>query len=576
MKRIKSILSFILVFFLTISFLPATGVYAKLFGSGGARDLPEMVVANPSAIGDTGLQDFYRVTAVPIDTSRDAVTPFLAYSNSSKKVKLRKQVPNYPAPEDWWYFTTEERSKRAKVLYQGSVRTSVQVHGTDDSDLKKFMKIIGVSSYTNDWAVWDKAIKSKDVEKTEVSKNSKATRLLSFLLKDDYDSNTQYYFVFERVKVFKEVSSSKTVYTLISRQDYRYNQDSRSHIYAMLGKLGSLSDSKKRLYDNLYGYDYTLNGQTINATTDGWLNQGNEAPFGVGFLTGGNGKYGYAVYAGTAGNPPSKSKTILNIVLEYTGEPNTNNAKMYAKSSFISADKERYGWQAGKFIDAKGDAEKLLRLDDKAHTQFDFTYPYTFFGSHLTQVSTNKDFTLQSILDGSQGVYASSAITWASDPVKGNVKAVGCKIQPKGFATFLSSLGSVFDPASKSKSKVARDTYYSRAAIMAATASIGINFSNFVGSDGVTSMMLSVNKAETNYTKRASEVLSDKLSAGEYKKNLISIMRDISRGAYSLSSDTVIDKGRKKVNSEQVLGVAVSYVVKAKRVHSNKATINIT
>ena len=302
MKRIKSILSFILVFFLTISFLPSTGVYAKLFGSGGVKDLPEMTVANPSAIGDTGLQDFYRVSAIPIDTGRDAGAPVLSYSSKSKKVKLHKQVPNYPEPEDWWYFTTEDKSKRAKVLYQGSVRTSVKVHGTDDAELKKFMNILGVSGYTNDWSVWDKAIKSKDVE--EVGKNSKATRLLSFLLKDDYDGKTEYYFVFERVKVFKEVSSSKTVYTLISRQDYRHSQDSRNHIYAMLGKLGSLSDSKKRLYDNMYGYDYKLNGQVISATTDGWLNQGSEAPFGVGFLTGGNGKYGYAVYAGTAGDPP--------------------------------------------------------------------------------------------------------------------------------------------------------------------------------------------------------------------------------------------------------------------------------
>ena len=167
MKRIKSILSFILVFFLTISFLPSTGVYAKLFGSGGVKDLPEMTVANPSAIGDTGLQDFYRVSAIPIDTSRDAVTPFLSYSSKSKKVKLHKQVSNYPEPEDWLYFTTEDKSKRAKVLYQGSVRTSVKVHGTDDDDLRKFMKIIGVSSYTNDWSVWDKAIKKENAQRTK-------------------------------------------------------------------------------------------------------------------------------------------------------------------------------------------------------------------------------------------------------------------------------------------------------------------------------------------------------------------------------------------------------------------------
>ena len=64
----------------------------------------------------------------------------------------------------------------------------------------------------------------------------------------------------------------------------------------------------------MYGYDYKLNGQVISATTDGWLNQGSEAPFGAGFLTGGNGKYGYAVYAGTAYPTHSDdSKVTLNI-----------------------------------------------------------------------------------------------------------------------------------------------------------------------------------------------------------------------------------------------------------------------
>ena len=343
MKRIKSILSFILVFFLTISFLPSTGVYAKLFGSGGVKDLPEMTVANPSAIGDTGLQDFYRVSAIPIDTGSDAVTPFLSYSSKSKKVKLHKQVPNYPEPEDWWYFTTEDKSKRAKVLYQGSVRTSVKVHGTDDDDLRKFMKIIGVSSYTNDWAVWDKAIKKENAQRT------KGKDILNFLFEGNYDGKTKYYFVFERVKVFKEVSSSKTVYTLISRQDYRYSQDSRNHIYAMLGKLGTLSDSKKRLYDNMYGYDYKLNGQVISATTDGWLNQGNEAPFGVGFITGGNGKYGYAVYAGTVYPDEDKGNVVLSVVAEIQADPGKKGV-IVRSPALLRNQTQRYNFEVDCYV----------------------------------------------------------------------------------------------------------------------------------------------------------------------------------------------------------------------------------
>ena len=545
MKRIKGILSFILVFFLTISFLPSTGVYAKLFGSGGVKDLPEMTVANPSAIGDTGLQDFYRVSAIPIDTGRDAVTPFLSYSSKSKKVKLHKQVSNYPEPEDWWYFTTEDKSKRAKVLYQGSVRTSVKVHGTDDDDLRKFMKIIGASSYTNDWAVWDKAIKSKDVE--EVGKNSKATRLLSFLLKDDYDGKTKYYFVFERVKVFKEVSSSKTVYTLISRQDYRYSQDSRNHIYAMLGKLGTLTDSKKRLYDNMYGYDYKLNGQVISATTDGWLNQGSEAPFGTGFLSGGNGKYGYAVYAGTADpNNSDDSKVTLNIIAEYQGKINEDHGKITSKASFIK--------DGSQYWDAKTDAFKpvtkftpenirlLLQINDNKITA---RKPYTIFKAGDFSLVPKAETSLSTLVDFSQWNFNKSKVRWVTEDITG-ANAVGYKVVPSSITTDIDSRLEKYGNVYLTKLWGARDK-------------------SFIGSVRVGS----VDTKDLNLGNFLSGVADD----ADYNNALAYILKSVSD--MPSSSDGVLPKEGDYVNPRKKLGVSVSYLVKSEPVTSNKITVSI-
>ncbi|MGP1612423.1 MAG: hypothetical protein ACTTG8_04980 [Catonella sp.] len=543
MKRIKSILSFILVFFLTISFLPTTGVYAKLFGSGGVRDLPEMVVANPSAIGDTGLQDFYRVTAVPIDTSRDAVTPFLAYSSGSKKVKLRKQVPNYPEPEDWWYFTTEERSKRAKVLYQGSVRTSVKVHGTDDSDLKKFMKIIGVSSYTNDWAVWDKAIKSKDKNEFDSSKsdNNKSVKLLKFLLDKAYDGNTKYYFVFERVKVFKEVSSSKTVYTLISRQDYRYSQGSRNHIYAMLGKLGTLTDSKKRLYDNMYGYDYKLNGQVMSATTDGWLNQGNEAPFGVGFLTGGNGKYGYAVYAGTAGDPPSNSKTTLNITVEYQGNVGQEKGTIHTRSSFIKNDSEYWKVTDNTYKSAKGDAETLLRLrETDKQNKVRINKPYTMFAGRFVKLTLSKEQTFTDMLKELKATFNTSRVKWESEPLTGK-NVVGVKVVPKHFITdFQNYLNS-------EQGSIVNNDIFSR--------------------EDITKGKL---KSSGDYE---ATITDTSMPVKFYKLVLLDLIKNLS-GVVD-SPDGIVNNKGDGIVAGKPLGVSISYLVKAEPVTSNKATIKI-
>ena len=545
MKRIKSILSFILVFFLTISFLPSTGVYARLFGSGGVRDLPEMTVANPSAIGDTGLQDFYRVSAIPIDTGSDAVTPFLSYSSKSKKVKLHKQVPNYPEPEDWWYFTTEDKSKRAKVLYQGSVRTSVKVHGTDDDDLRKFMKIIGVSGYTNDWAVWDKAIKSKDVE--EVGKNSKATRLLSFLLKDDYDGKTKYYFVFERVKVFKEVSSSKTVYTLISRQDYRYSQDSRNHIYAMLGKLGTLTDSKKRLYDNMYGYDYKLNGQVMSATTDGWLNQGNEAPFGAGFLSGGNGKYGYAVYTGTAYPTHSDdSKVTLNIIAEYQGKINEDHGKITSKASFIK--------DGSQYWDAKTDTFKpvtkftpenirlLLQINDNKITA---KKPYTIFKAGDFGLVPKAETSISTLVDFSQWNFNKSKVKWVTEDITG-ANAVGYKVVPSSITTDIDSRLEKYGNVYLTKLWGTRDK-------------------SFIGSVRVGS----VDTKDLNLGNFLSGVADD----ADYNNALAYILKSVSD--MPSSSGGVLPKEGDYVNPRKKLGVSVSYLVKSEPVASNKITVNI-
>jgi hypothetical protein len=552
MKRIKSILSFILVFFLTISFLPSTGVYAKLFGSGGVKDLPEMTVANPSAIGDTGLQDFYRVSAIPIDTGSDAVTPFLSYSSKSKKVKLHKQVSNYPEPEDWWYFTTEDKSKRAKVLYQGSVRTSVKVHGTDDDDLRKFMKIIGVSSYTNDWAVWDKAIKSKDKNEFDSSKsdNNKSVKLLKFLLDKDYDSNTKYYFVFERVKVFKEVSSSKTVYTLISRQDYRYSQDSRNHIYAMLGKLGSLSDSKKRLYDNMYGYDYKLNGQVISATTDGWLNQGSEAPFGAGFLSGGNGKYGYAVYAGTAYPTPDDSKVTLNIVVEYQGKVKENNGAIHSKASFIK-DNIQY-WDSGSNTFKKaGDnptlsykaTRTLLQINDDVVKA---KKPYTVFKAGDFSLITKKETSLNDLADYSQWTFNTSEVSWITSQLTGN-HTVGYKVIPSHITTNVEASLKKFGTTYLSKTVVRGDNVY-----------------------GFSERSSSINTKDL----ALGNILFGDSSEKAYNEGLAGLLRAISY--LPTSSEDILSKdGSRLDGSHKKLGVSVSYLVKADTVESNKITVNI-
>ena len=99
MKRIKGIISFVLVFFLVISFLPLNDAYAitgSLKSGGGGID---SVGYGGSGNGDSGLFAF-RIKAVPMNPS-EMNYPHFNVDWNNKTVTMKSNVYNSADEKDY-------------------------------------------------------------------------------------------------------------------------------------------------------------------------------------------------------------------------------------------------------------------------------------------------------------------------------------------------------------------------------------------------------------------------------------------------------------------------------------------
>ena len=518
MKRIKSILSFVLIFFLSISFLPPTGVYAIPGGSYLETPPFRFNLSTGAGKGDTGVLFYFRMGVIPIehqDGTADIESSHITWHRNGT-VSLRKVAGAVP-PGNWFYFNTNNITTRYALLNNGKIG-SVLVHGWETTTmpgkpLKKFMDLLGFKSYggTDNWDVWHEKVKALTIPQSK--------KIAKHLLDDRYDDNKDYYFVFERLKVYrmKAGGNGSETFLMVSYQDYKYGNKSKTYMDRLSGQA------------NIY------------ASTYGFINQSADAPFGKGWYNkNSNGKYGYAVYAGTV-SPDKQQKTTLNITVEYQGKVGQEKGTIHTRSSFIKNDSE-YWKVTGDTFKLAHNYEILLRLfeHDKAN-KVKIRKPYTILAGRVVKLTLSKGQTFTGMLKELEASFNNSSVKWKPEPLTGK-NAVGVKVVPKHFITdFQSYLNS-------KHGILANQEKFNRSDILNGILKSSGDFDRFV---------------------------APKLSTPDplYRQLLFFMLGRLSTEASS--PDGIVNSKGNGIVAGKPLGVSISYLVKAKPVISCKMTVNI-
>lgn len=527
MKRIKSILSFVLIFFLSISFLPPTGVYAIPGGSYLETPPFRFNLSTGAGKGDTGVLFYFRMGVIPIehqDGTADIESSHITWHRNGT-VSLRKVAGAVP-PGNWFYFNTNNITTRYALLNNGKIG-SVLVHGWETTTmpgkpLKKFMDLLGFKSYggTDNWDVWHEKVKALDTDKAKF--------VAKYLLDDRYDDSKDYYFVFERLKVYrmKAGGNGSETFLMVSYQDYKYGDRSKTYMDRLSGQA------------NIY------------ASTYGFINQNADAPFGKGWHNkNSNGKYGYAVYAGTINPKRISQKVTLNIIAEYQGKVKENNGAIHSKASAIKRENDLFSyWDSNKhsFKPVKGDTEKdartLLQINDNVVKA---RKPYTLFRAGDFSLRTKEETNLDDLINFSQWTFNRSKVGWVTSQLTGS-HIVGYKVIPSHITTNVETGLKRFGETCLVKTVGRGDKKYTITAKSAPINTEDLPYDNFLFGDS---------------------------SEKSYNEGMVSLLRAIS--VLPTSAEDVLSKISNHVNSNKKLGVSVSYLMKADTVESNKITVNI-
>lgn len=525
MKRIKSILSFVLIFFLTLSLIPTNGVYAitgslKSGGTGGGGG----VGYGGSGNGDSGLFAF-RIKAIPMNPSKMSYSHFnVDWGN--KTVTMKSNVYNSDdekAYSSWKYITPINADRDYRyVSHGGSYLVSMSgAYGSSINDYHKLVKILGVKDGTKIES-WDEALRNYNGGSENLYQGDALGKF--FGIKDG-----GYYIVVERLRA------------LVNKNGKQY--DSKDYRYAKFTWFTYRDFKHEKTQSLLHLKELKVGSSSITlfGGVGYYINQGDTPPANYTYTKDSAEWAGHAVYF-----DPTKikgGKTTLNITVEYRGAVGQEKGVIYTRSSFIKNDSEYWKVRASTFKSANGDPATLLRLlEADEQNKVKIRKPYTLLAGRLVKLTLGKEQTFKDMLIRLSSTFSTSSVKWGSEPLTGK-KTVGVKVVPKHFITD-------FQAYLKDKQgSLTNDKKYTRKDIKNGKLKSSDNVIGYYNPD----------MSESDWA---------------YKKILLLLVHAIS--GMVESSDGIVNSKGNSIVAGKPLGVSISYLVKTKPVTSNKATIKIS
>ena len=522
MKRIKSILSFILMLSLVISLIHTEDVLAglSLKGSGVQGFSPSLIGGSSS--GGVGIADVpgFRIRAVKINeevyTNPEHDHVFI-YTDK-KQVAMRHSFTVYNTVseadyQNWTYILPANRGNGAHRYFyfatQGNLH-KMYMSGFDTPKYQKLKNILGVKGDETKYQSWDTAIQnyapSNLYDGDELGK--------FFGINKGY-----YYLVVEQIIGLYKPNDH---HTWVTYQAYRNDAKVRDKIHA---KYAGAGDGVWRLLND----------------SDNYINQGAKPPVGWSYTENSQKNQGYAIYADFDSIiEQHNGKTTLNITVEYQGKVGQERDTIHTRSSFINNDSNYWKVTENRYKSAKDDTATLLRLlETDKQNKVKIGKPYTMLAERLVKLTLSKGQTFKGMLEGLKATFNTSSVKWVSEKLTGEV-AAGVKVVPAHFVTdFQNYLNS-------EHGSLTNHEKFSRDDIKNGKLKSSGDFENFSRPD-----------------------LSDEV----YKTSLLGMLRNFSKGA--VSPDDIVNNKGDGIVAGKPLGVSISYLVKAEPVTSNKATIKI-
>lgn len=538
MKRIRGIISFVLVFFLVISFLPLNDAYAitgSLKSGGGGID---SVGYGGSGNGDSGLFAF-RIKAVPMNPSNMSYSHFNVDWNN-KTVTMKSNVYNSDDEKDyssWKYITPINADRAYRYVTHGRehlISMSGGV-GSPTNDYHKLIKILGIKDGTKIES-WDEALRNYNGEKGVPIYNGDALGKF-FGIKSG-----GYYIVVERLRALvnqngNQYDSKDYRHAKFTWFTYRDFKDMQTQSLLRLKELG-VGSSSMNLFSGI-GY---------------YINQGDTPPAHYKYTKDSAEWAGHAVYF-DPNKIPDDGQVTLNVTAELTAEPGEATGTLFRapvllknNTQYWDTDSEEFKTPNGMNTIRKGSSymltnatgktlEKYLNIDDS----IDLTPPYTFVAGKLYHVTLKDNMNIDAILSNTSKMVKNTKFEWRHQPVASeNNSAVLGDITTLGNP----ELDTMKYINSKSSNVTKKGQFNRKTKI-----------DNYL--DGF-------------YTDTALKYFEN---SSLYSSLLVSYIDGISKGANS--EQGVFDEKKREIVKGKRLGLSVSYLAKASKVVTNKITLTV-
>ena len=537
MKRIKSILSFVLIFFLTLSLIPTDGVYAitgslKSGGTGGGAG-----GYGGSGNGDSGLFAF-RIKAVPMNPSNISYSHFNVYWNN-KTVTMKSNVYNSDDEKDYssWKYITPINADRAYRYVSHGREHLVSMSGGAGSPTNayhKLVKILGIKDGTKIES-WDSALRNYNGESENLYQGDALGRF--FGIKDG-----GYYIVVERLRALvnqngNQYDSKDYRHAKFTWFTYRDFKDMQTQSLLHLKELGVGSSSMKLFSD--VGY---------------YINQGDIPPAKYKYTKDSAEWAGHAVYF-----DPTKiendGQVTLNVTAELTTEPGEATGTLFRAPVLLKNNTQYWDTDSKEFKIPKGmdtvrngssytltkatgkTLEKYLNIDDS----IDLTPPYAFVAGKLYHVILKDNMNIGTILSNTSKMVKNTKFEWKHQPVTSeNNSAV------LGDITTLGNLElDTMKYINSKSSNVTKKGQFNRAT----------KINNYLDDFYM--------DTELKYFGNSSL----------YSSLLVSYIDAISKDASS--EQGVFDEKKGEIVKGKRLGLSISYLAKAAKVVTNKITLTV-
>lgn len=538
MKRIKSILSFVLIFFLTLSLIPTDGVYAitgslKSGGTGGGAG-----GYGGSGNGDSGLFAF-RIKAIPMNPSNISYSHFNVDWNN-KTVTMKSNVYNSDDEKDYssWKYITPINADRAYRYVSHGREHLVSMSGGAGSPTNAYHKLVKILSVKDGTKIesWDEALRNYNGEKgVPIYNGDELGKFFGI-------KNGGYYIIVERLRALvnqngNQYDSKDYRHAKFTWFTYRDFKDMQTQSLLHLKELGVGSSSMKLFSD--VGY---------------YINQGDTPPANYRYTKDSAKWAGHAVYF-----DPTKiendGQVTLNVTAELTAEPGGATGTLFRAPVLLKNNTQYWDTDFKEFKTPKGmdtvrngnsymltnatgkTLEKYLNIDDS----IDLTPPYAFVAGKLYHVILKDNMNIATILSNTSKMVKNTKFEWKHQPVTSeNNSAV------LGDITTLGNLE--LDTMKYINSK----------------------------SSNVTK------KGQFNRTTKINNYLDDFYTGTElkyfgnsslYSSLLVSYIDAISKDASS--EHGVFDEKKGEVVKGKRLGLSISYLAKAAKVVTNKITLTV-